>query len=72
MGAQRVWRPVGADSHHAEIERLHLELAAFNNRISELEKVHAESTAIETLKAGAIVLARKIDDVRCSLVAADY
>jgi hypothetical protein len=71
MGAQRVWKLVGADPHNAKIEQLHTELAAFNDRIAQLEKGHAESMTIETLKAGAIVLARKIDDVRCSLVAAD-
>jgi uncharacterized protein YydD (DUF2326 family) len=67
MRAQRVWRKLGADQHHAEIERLHLELAAFNKRIGELENAHAESSMIETLKATAILLSRQIDEVRCSL-----
>jgi hypothetical protein len=70
MRAQRVWKPVGADPHHAEIAQLHRELATFNNRIASLEKMHAQSMTIETLKAGAILLAQKIDEVRCSLVAA--
>jgi uncharacterized protein YydD (DUF2326 family) len=67
MRAQRVWKEGGADSRHAEIEQLHFQLTAFNNRIAELEKKHAESSMIETLKASAIVLARQIDEVRCSL-----
>ena len=67
MRAQRVWRTLGADQHHAEIERLHLELSGFNERIAELEKTHAESSMIEILKATAILLSRQIDEVRCSL-----
>jgi hypothetical protein len=67
MRAQRVWKEGGADSRHAEIEQLHFQLTAFNNRIAELEKKHTESSMIETLKASAIVLARQIDEVRCSL-----
>jgi hypothetical protein len=66
MRAQRVWRRVGVD-HHAEIERLHLELSAFNKRIAELEGINAEGPRIETLKATAILLSRQIDEVRCSL-----
>ena len=67
MRAQRVWRRLGADQHHAEIERLHLELSGFNERIAELEKTHAKSSMIEILKATAILLSRQIDEVRCSL-----
>jgi uncharacterized protein YydD (DUF2326 family) len=67
MRAQRVWKEGGADSRYAEIEQLHFQLTAFNNRIAELEKKHTESSMIETLKASAIVLARQIDEVRCSL-----
>jgi hypothetical protein len=63
MRAQRVWKPF---KHDAEIERLHLELASFNNRIVELEKLHPESSKIETLKARALVLSRQIDELRCS------
>jgi uncharacterized protein YydD (DUF2326 family) len=69
MRAQRVWKAVGAHPHHAEIEQLHIELAAFNNRIAKLEKIHTESPTIESLKASAMVLARQIDEVRCSLTA---
>jgi hypothetical protein len=67
MQAHRVRKEAGADSRHAEIERLHFQLTAFNNRIAELEEKHTESSMIETLKASAIVLARQIDQVRCSL-----
>jgi hypothetical protein len=66
MRAQRSWKPVGPFKHDAEIERLHLELAAFNKRIDELEKLHPESSTIEALKASALVLSRKIDELRCS------
>ena len=67
MGAQRGWKKVGADPHHEEIERLHYELAAFNERIAELEKGQDQSPMIETLKATAVILARQIDEVRCSI-----
>ena len=69
MRAQRVWKPIGADLRQAEIEQLHLELATFNERIAELEKTHAASSKLESLKVCAIVLARQIDEVRCSLMA---
>jgi hypothetical protein len=69
MRAQRTWKAVGANPHHAEIERLHLELAAFNTRIAELEKTQTESPVIGNLNASAIMLARQIDEVRCSLAA---
>jgi uncharacterized protein YydD (DUF2326 family) len=67
MRAQRVWRPVGADKYRAEIDRLHLELGSFNNRIEELEKFHSQSSSIESLKASALVLAKQIDEVRSSI-----
>ena len=51
---------------NAEIERLLLELASFNKRIEELEKLHPQSSAIEALKANALVLSRQIDEVRSS------
>jgi hypothetical protein len=51
---------------NAEIERLHLELDSFNNRIIGLEKLHPESSKIEALKASALVLSRQIDELRCS------
>jgi len=66
MRAQRVWRRVGFDDH-AEIERLHSELSAFNKRIAELEELNAEGPRIETLKSTAMLLSRQIDEVRCSL-----
>ena len=68
MRAQRVWKGIQVDNrgHHDELERLHAELAAFNARISELEDAHPEKQTIEVLKAGAIVLARRIDEVRCT------
>jgi len=66
MRAQRVWKPVGVDKRNAEIERLLLELASFNKRIEELEKLHPQSSTIEALKANALVLSRQIDEVRSS------
>jgi uncharacterized protein YydD (DUF2326 family) len=63
MRALRVWKPV---KHDEEIERLHLELASFNNQIIELEKLHPESSKIEALKASALVLSRQIDELRYS------
>ena len=66
MRAQRVWKPVRPVSKNAEIERFYFELALFNERIQELEKQHPEASKIEALKARALVLARQIDDIRCS------
>src|SRR3979409_1612654 len=66
MRAQRVWKPVGPVKNNAEIERLRLELAAFNERIEALEKLHPEASRIEVLRAGALMLARQIDELRCS------
>ena len=63
MRAQRVCKPF---KHEAEIERLRLELASFNNRILELEKLNPESSQIEALKASALVLSRQIDELRSS------
>ena len=63
MRAQRVCKPF---KHEAEIERLRLELASFNNRILELEKLNPESSKIEALKASALVLSRQIDELRSS------
>jgi uncharacterized protein YydD (DUF2326 family) len=64
MRAQRAWRPVGKSN--PEIEQLHLELASFNDRIVELEKLHPDQPKIEALKARALMLARQIDELRCS------
>jgi uncharacterized protein YydD (DUF2326 family) len=66
MPAQRVWKPVGAVRKNAEIERLYLELASFNERIQELEKQHPEASKIEALRVSALALARQIDEICCS------
>ena len=66
MPAQRVWKTVGPVKNDAEIEHLRLELAAFNERIEELEKQHPDALKIEALKTSALVLARQIDEIRCS------
>ena len=66
MRAQRVWKPGGPVEKNAEIERLYLELASFNQRIQELEKQHPEATKIEALRASALALARQIDEICCS------
>jgi uncharacterized protein YydD (DUF2326 family) len=68
MRAQRVWKPVGPVRKSAEIERLYLELAAFNERIQELEKQHPEASKVEALKVSALALARQIDEICCSSV----
>ena len=44
MSVQRVWKPVGSVNSNAEIERLRLELASFNERIEELEKQHPDAS----------------------------
>ena len=66
MRGQRVWKPVGLFRKNAEIERLYLELASFNERIQELEKQNPEASKIEALKVSAVLLARRIDEIRCS------
>jgi uncharacterized protein YydD (DUF2326 family) len=68
MPAQRASRAVRLESHQdcEELGKLHAELAAFNKRIAELEEAHPEKQKIETLRAGAIMVARRIDEVRCS------
>jgi uncharacterized protein YydD (DUF2326 family) len=66
MPAQRVWKPVGPVRKTAEIERLYLELASFNERIQELEKQHPEASKIEALRVSALALARQIDEICCS------
>ena len=71
MRSQRVWKPVGADKHNAEIERLHSELASFNVRIAELEHSRFQSSTVEALKSSALMLSRQIDDLR-STIATDH
>jgi uncharacterized protein YydD (DUF2326 family) len=66
MPAQRVWKTVGPVKDDVEIEHLRLELASFNERIEELEKQHPDASKIEALKISALVLARQIDEIRCS------
>jgi hypothetical protein len=66
MPAQRSWKAIGASKPDAEIESLRLELASFNKRISELEKLHPDGLKIEALKAAAVMLSRQIDELRCS------
>jgi hypothetical protein len=66
MRAQTVWKPAWPVKKNAEIECLHLELAALNERIEELEKQHPEASKIEALRASALVVARQIDEIRCS------
>jgi uncharacterized protein YydD (DUF2326 family) len=68
MQAQRVGKVVRPENHQdcEELNKLHAELAAFNRRIVELEEAHPEKQKIESLKAGAITVARRIDEVRCS------
>jgi uncharacterized protein YydD (DUF2326 family) len=68
MHAQRVRKAIWPEKYQdcEELNKLHAELAAFNKRIAELEEAHPEKQKIETLKAGAIVVARRIDEVRCS------
>jgi uncharacterized protein YydD (DUF2326 family) len=68
MQAQRVWEATRPENHQdrEELNKLHAELAAFNKRIAELEQAHPEKQKIEALKASAIMVARRIDEVRCS------
>lgn len=71
MRAQRIWEPVGSNKNTAEIDHLHQQLAAFNALIEELEKQHPDGTKIDALKAGALLLSRQIDELRCSRAAED-
>jgi len=66
MQAQRTLKPIELLKKSAEIERLRQELAALNARIEELEKQHPEASKIEALRVNALVLARQIDEIRCS------
>ena len=66
MRAQRAWKKFTPARENAEIEGLRLELAAFNERIEQLEKQHPCASKIEELKASALALARQIDELRCS------
>jgi hypothetical protein len=66
MRAQPVWKNSEAD-HCAEIERLYLRLAAVNERIADLDKIHPESETLAGLKASALLLTRQIDEIRCSI-----
>jgi uncharacterized protein YydD (DUF2326 family) len=66
MQAQRILKPIELVKKNAEVERLRQELAALNARIEELEKQHPEASKIEALRVNALVLARQIDEIRCS------
>jgi len=66
MQAQRILKPIELVKKNAEIERLRQELAALDARIEELEKQHPEASKIEALRVNALVLARQIDEIRCS------
>jgi hypothetical protein len=66
MPAQRVWKTAGPVTNDAEIEHLRRQLASFNERIQELEKQHPDASKIEALKTSALMLARQIDEIRCS------
>ncbi len=66
MQAQRILKPIELVKKSAEIERLRQELAALNARIEELEKQHPEASKIEALRINALMLARQIDEIRCS------
>ncbi|SDR90179.1 hypothetical protein [Bradyrhizobium canariense] len=71
MRAQRVSNSLGAHKNgthrnNGEIEGLQSQLALFNQQIEELEKRQPESSKIDALKAGALLLSRQIDDLRCA------
>ena len=68
MRTRQVRKAIQPETHRdsEELYKLHAELAVFNQQIAELEEAHPEKQKIETLKAGAILLARRIDEVRCS------
>jgi hypothetical protein len=66
MRAQRVWNPLGLVKNSPEIECLSLELATLNEQIERIERQHPEAVKIEALRVSALVLARRIDEIRCS------
>jgi len=66
MRAQRVWNPLGLVKNSPEIECLSLELATLNEQIERIERQHPEAVKIEALRVNALVLARRIDEIRCS------
>jgi hypothetical protein len=65
MRATRLSAPLVSTDATAEITRLQHELAAFNERITELERQHPEASKLEALRASALLLARRIDELRC-------
>ncbi len=71
MQSQRAWKPVEPIKNITEMERLHHELNAINDKIEALEKQHPDETKINSLKANALLLARQIDKLRCSSAADD-
>jgi uncharacterized protein YydD (DUF2326 family) len=66
MKAQRARTLLGGDRANSTIARLQLELASFNQRIAELEKLHPEGQKIEALKVSALLISRQIDELRCT------
>jgi hypothetical protein len=66
MRAQRTWKVAGAEDHHASIDQLQLDLAAFSRCIEVLEKADANPRDIELLTAHTLTLAERIDEVRWS------
>ena len=66
MKAHREGTLSGADHEISSVERLHLELALFNRRIAELERLHPQGRKIEALKARALTVSRQIDELRCA------
>jgi hypothetical protein len=69
-------KPDAVDKLHAgrlpaqrQIDVLHQDLAAFNERIKELEKEGHHGHAMEVLKREALNMAVQIDELRCLLVA---
>ena len=52
-----------------EVDEIEKELARFNERITDIENSGRQDPTIEPLKQQAIILARHIDELRCSLCA---
>jgi hypothetical protein len=64
MRAHRTWKVADAADHHASIEQLEFDLAAYNRCIEALEKTDANPHDIEVLAAHALTLAERIDQLR--------